>query len=182
MAEAEVSDAKIREALKLLDTDHKELELRRAGLLAYLKVKEGNQGLERQKKVLAKEVEDLKHTLEQTKAQHIEEWNKREMEYKQRSADLEVTQQKQRDANQKELAGLKASITKAKNLLAETEKEAERKMAAADEQARKREADYDKLATELDKEIRAKRDRIAVLDEEFRSLAQKHGLGSAIPA
>jgi len=120
----------------------------------------------------------LKKTYEVAKLQHVEDWNKREAEFKQRSADLQVAHEKQCEVEQKELAGLRASIAKAKKMAVDVEKESEARILASKEKAEREEAlakgTLDGLAV-LEREAKA---RIDTLNESFRDLLKQHGLGS----
>jgi|SRR5215467_1495966 len=178
--EPEITEGKLREALKSLEAEEKEIGLRKNSIASYLNTRRANQGLQRENMALTKERDELKETMERARVQHIDDWNKREVEYKQRSADLEAAQAKQREANEKEAAAWKVKLTLAKKQATDAEKEATEKVDAAHQTVVDALSKSRKLIEDLDKEIQVKRDKIAALDEEFRSIAQKHGLAAAV--
>jgi hypothetical protein len=175
-----VSDAKLLEALKLLEQEHKDLELRKIGLTAYLNVKRANQGMEKEKAALQNDLTTLKTAIKAANDAHEKEKQARQAAWDKEQADHDAEKAILVETAQKELAGLKASIAKAKKQAADTEKETEKRIADAKEKAEKQEALAQGTLDGLNQQIKDKEARIAALDKEFSQLAQKHGLAAAV--
>lgn len=177
MAE-EIGEGKLREALKLLDQEEKEIGLRKTAIAAYINTRAANRSLEKEKAALQADIAVLKTAIRGATEAHLAKVEAMQNDFAALKAEHDRIHATAREADQKELNGLKASIGKAKKQAIDAERDSRERLDAADKSLLDATAaakqKLDALAI-LEREAEA---RVSTLNESFRDLLRQHGLAA----